>query len=92
LHYGAKWQDNDLSRLGYLFRQLFRSARRLFQVLVGLAFMLLAAAGATVSFAEWQQYAKYPAGGMLYFVLYSSFTVLLLIFSLYSFAKARNIR
>ena len=90
--YCARSPDNELSKLGYLVRQLFRNAQRLFQVLVGLAFMVLAAAGATVSFAEWQQYVKSPSGGLVHFVLYSSFTVLLIIFSLYSFAKARNIR
>ena len=81
-----------MNRLGYLVRQLFRNAQRLFQVLVGVAFMMLAAAGATAAFAEWQQYGKSPSGGLVRFVLYSSFTVILIIFSLYSFAKARNIR
>jgi uncharacterized membrane protein len=81
-----------LSRLGYLFSQLFRNARRLFHVLVGLAFLVLSVAGATVSFSEWQYYLKSPSEGMVRFVLVASFTVLLIIFCLYSFAKARSIR
>jgi uncharacterized membrane protein len=81
-----------LSRLGYLFSQLFRNARRLFHMLVGLVFLVLSVAGATVSFSEWQYYLKSPSEGMVRFVLVASFTVLLIIFCLYSFAKARSIR
>ena len=54
--------------------------------------MMLAGAGAIVSLAEWQRYVRSPAEGLVHFVLYASFTVLLIIFCLYSFAKARNIR
>lgn len=81
-----------MSKLWNLFTQLFRNAQRLFQMLVGLAFMVLAAAGAAVSLAEWQRYVKFPSGGLVHFVLYASFTVILIILCLYSFAKARNIR
>jgi len=81
-----------LSKLGYLFSQFFRNARRLFHVLVGLAFLALSVAGVTVSFSEWQYYLKSPSEGLVRFVLFSSFTVLLIIFCLYSFAKARSIR
>ncbi|MGD0129750.1 MAG: hypothetical protein ABSF46_30890 [Terriglobia bacterium] len=81
-----------MSKLGYLFTQLFRNAQRLFHLLVGLTFLVLAAAGATVSFAEWQNYLKTPAQGLIGFVLYASFTVFLVILCLYSFVKARNIR
>jgi len=81
-----------VSKLGYLFRQLFRNAQRLFHLLVGLAFLALAVAGATVAFAEWQNYLKTPAQGLVAFVLYASFTVFLVILCLYTFVKARNIR
>jgi len=84
--------NNELSKLGYLFTQLFRNARRLFHMLVGLTFLVLAAAGATVSFAEWNYYLKSPSEGLVRFILVASFTVLLIIFCLYSFAKARSIR
>jgi uncharacterized membrane protein len=81
-----------LSKLGYLFSQCFRNAKRLFQMLVGLAFLILAVAGASVSFSEWQYYLKSPSVGLVRFVLVASFTVLLIIFCLYSFAKARSVR
>ena len=61
-------------------------------MLVGLVFLVLSVAGATVSFSEWQYYIKSPSEGMFRFVLVASFTVLLIIFCLYSFAKARSIR
>ena len=81
-----------MSKLGYLFSQSFRHAQRLFHMLVGLAFLILAVAGASVSFSEWQYYLKSPSVGLVHFVLYASFTVLLVIFCLYSFLKARSIR
>jgi cytochrome b subunit of formate dehydrogenase len=81
-----------LSKLGYLFSQFFRNAQRLFHMLVALAFLILAVAGASVSFSEWQFYLKSPSAGLVRFVLVASFTVLLIIFCLYSFAKARSIR
>jgi hypothetical protein len=61
-------------------------------MLVAVAFLMLAVAGASVSFWEWQYYLKSPSVGLVRFVLFASFTVLLIIFCLYSFAKARSIR
>ena len=81
-----------MSKLGSLFKQLFRNAQRLFHLLVGLTFLILAVAGATVAFAEWQNYLKSPSVGLVSFVLYASFTVFLVILCLYSFVKARNVR
>ena len=81
-----------MSNLGYLFSHFFRNTQRLFHMLVGLAFLVLAAAGATVSFSEWRYYLRSPSVGLVHFVLYASFTVLLIVFCLYSFAKARSIR
>ena len=88
----GRLQDNGLSKLGYVFTQVFRNVQRLFHLLVGVAFLVLAAAGATVSFSEWQTYLKSPSVGLVGFILYASFTVFLFILCLYSFAKARNIR
>ncbi len=81
-----------MSKLGSLFKQLFRNAQRLFHLLVGLTFLILAAAGATVTFAEWQNYLKSPSVGLVSFILYASFTVFLVILCLYSLVKARNVR
>jgi hypothetical protein len=61
-------------------------------MLVGLAFLFLALAGAAVSFSEWQYYTQAPAVGLARFYLVVGFTVLLVIFCLYSFAKARSVR
>jgi sulfite exporter TauE/SafE len=85
-------QDNELSKLKYIILQFFRNAQRLFHMLVGLAFLVLAAAGVTVSFSEWQHYLQSPSEGVVRLILYASFTVVLIIFGLYSFAKARSIR
>ena len=81
-----------MSRLGYLFKHLFRNAKRLFHFLVGLTFLILAVAGAAVSFDEWQNHLKSPEAGLVSFVLYASFTAFLIILCLYSFVKARNVR
>jgi hypothetical protein len=59
---------------------------------VGLAFLVMAAAGVTVSFSEWQFYLQSPSMGLVRFFLVAGFTVLLIIFCLYSFVKARSIR
>jgi hypothetical protein len=79
-------------RLGKLLQALFLNLRRLFHLLVGLAFLFLALAGAGVSFSEWRYYEATPSVGLLRFGLLAGFTVLLLIFCLYSLAKARNVR
>jgi hypothetical protein len=81
-----------LSKLTSLLVQCFLNAQRLFQVLVGTVFLFLALAGAAVSLSEWQYYRKFPAVGVIRLSLVSSFTVLLIIFGLYSFVKARSIR
>jgi amino acid permease len=74
-----------LSKLKYIILQFFRNAQRLFQMLVGLGFLVLAAAGAFVSFSEREKDHTVS-------VLVASFTVVLIVFGLYSFAKARSIR
>ena len=81
-----------MSKLGSLISRSFRNAQRLFHMLVGMAFLMLAVAGASVSVSEWQYYLSSPSAGLVRAVLFASFTVLLIIFSLYSFAKARSIR
>ena len=81
-----------LSKLGILVSQCLRGAQRLFHMLIGLAFLVLAVAGASVSFSEWQYYLRSPSVGLTRCVLLASFTVLLIIFCLYSFVKARSIR
>jgi len=81
-----------LSRLGSLFHYWFLNAKRLFHMLIGLAFMVLTLAAAWLTFAEWEGYRKSPGAGLVYFELYGGLTVLLAILCLYSFVKARNVR
>lgn len=81
-----------LSRIGTLLGQLWRLAERLFHVLVGGVFLVLAGAGAAVSFSEWQRYAADASTGLWRFRLLVAFTVLLIVCGLYSFAKARSVR
>jgi len=81
-----------MSRLGGFFRQGVRQAQRLFHGLVGLAFLFLALAGVSVTFGEWQSYRQTPSVGIWRFSLIGAFTVVLVIFSLYSFLKARSVR
>jgi uncharacterized BrkB/YihY/UPF0761 family membrane protein len=73
-------------------RRLFCRARQLFHVLIGVAFLFLTVAGASVSLKLWQDYQKMPSQGVWSFGMVVSFTVLLLFFGLYSFVKARSVR
>ena len=61
-------------------------------MLVAFAFLLLSVAGVAVSISEWRSYQRAPSLGLAPFTLVASFTVLLIIFCLYSFAKARSVR
>jgi len=81
-----------LGKLGDFLSSWFLHAQRLFHLLVGVAFLFLAFAGAHVSLAEWMFYRHEPASGLVRFYLVAGFTVLLILFSLYSFAKARSVR
>ena len=80
------------SKLLALLARYLLNAQRLFHMLVGVAFLVLAGAGATVSFSEWRLYHHEPSLGLLRFAMVAGFTVLLIIFGLYSFLKARSVR
>ena len=81
-----------MSRLSTGLRYGWRQTRRLFHLLVGVAFLIFAALGASLTFSEWQAYVQTPANGLWRFGTIAGFTLLLLIFGLYSFAKARSVR
>jgi hypothetical protein len=70
----------------------WRQARRLFHALVGITFLFFAAVGVTLSFAEWRAYVEMPSNGLWRFGMMAGFTLLLVIFGLYSFVKARSVR
>jgi hypothetical protein len=73
-------------------QRLFCRAQQLFHVLIGVVFLFLTMAGASVSIKLWQDYQKMPNQGVWGLGMVVSFTVLLLIFCLYSFVKARSVR
>jgi hypothetical protein len=77
---------------GQLLSKGWRHARRIFHALVGVAFLFFAGAGATLAFSEWRAYSATPSNGVWRFGLLAGFTLLLLMFGLYSFLKARNVR
>jgi len=83
---------STMSKLGHLISTVYRQALRLFHMLVGLVFLGLAIAGATVSFREWQQYQESTSLGLARLYLFAAFTVLLILCGLYSFVKARSVR
>lgn len=74
------------------FSAIWRQARQVFHVLVAAAFFFLAAAGATLSVQEWRAYAQAPSAGVWRFATISGFTLVLVIFGLYSLLKARSVR
>ena len=78
--------------VGRLLKHGWRHTRRLFHLAVGITFLLLAAAGASQTYAEWRDYARMPGNGLWRFDVVAGFTVLLLIFGLYSFLKARSVK
>lgn len=61
-------------------------------MLVGVAFLVLTLAGASVSIKLWGDYRSAPEQGLVSFELVAGFTVVLSILCLYSFAKARSVR
>ena len=81
-----------MTGLGSLLRYGWRQTRRLFHALVGLTFLLFAGIGASLTYSEWQAYAQNPSNGMWRFGIIAGFSLLLVIFGLYSFVKARSVR
>jgi len=78
--------------MGSLLQYWFLNAKRLFHLLIALAFMLLTAMVGVQTLSEWLAYRKTPEAGLLYFDLYGGLTVLLAILCLYSYVKARSVR
>lgn len=73
-------------------KRLFRRAQQMFHLLIGVVFLFLTMAGVTVSIKLWQDYQRVPGQGIWTFGMVTSFTALLFVFCLYSFAKARSVR
>ena len=81
-----------MSKIVDLLRRWFLHAQRLFHMLVGTAFLLLAMAGGAVCISEWHYYRQASSLGVYRFTIVAVFTVVLILFGLYSFAKARSVR
>ena len=77
---------------GVLLGRLFRRAKQLFHMLIGIAFLVMTLAGVSVSIELWKDYQRMPGKGPWAFSMVASFTALLLIFGLYSFLRARSVR
>ena len=80
------------SKVGILLGGWCRRAKQLFHLLIGIAFLFLTMAGVSVSIELWKDYHQLPDKGPWAFSMVSCFTVLLLLFSLYSFLRARSVR
>ncbi len=81
-----------MSKLADLLQQLVLLAKRVFNVIVGFVFLILAAASAIVTYEEWRIYQRTPTDGPVKVWVVAGFTFLLIILGLYSFAKARSVR
>ncbi|MGH9447749.1 MAG: hypothetical protein ACRD3O_18805 [Terriglobia bacterium] len=81
-----------MSTLGYRLRRGARLVHRIFELVIGLAFLVMAAGAISLSLTEWHKYSENPSTGLSLFYMFVSFSVLLVLCSLYSFLKARSIR
>lgn len=81
-----------LSRIGSLVNQWILHARRIFHLLIALAFMFLTLLGVSVTYTEWEAYRQAPQQGYVHLAMFGGFTIFLAILCLYSFAKARSVR
>ncbi|MEJ2006761.1 MAG: hypothetical protein P8Z30_01160 [Acidobacteriota bacterium] len=78
-----------------LLGRLFRRAQQLFHLMIGLVFLFLTMGMITVSLKLWQEYQKVPGQGTLSFAIMvasMAFTLVLFVFCLYTFVKARSVR
>jgi uncharacterized BrkB/YihY/UPF0761 family membrane protein len=75
--------------------RLLRRALQLFHVLIGVVFLFLTIGMVSVSLKLWQEYQKTPGEGTLNFAIMAvsiAFSLLLFVFCLYTFVKARSVR
>ena len=82
----------QLSKLSELLRRYSIVARRIFNLLLGLVFLILGCVSAAMTYQEWRLYERTPSEGPIKFWVVFAFTFLLIILGLYSFAKARSVR
>ena len=81
-----------MSRIGSLLNQWLLHAKRIFHLLIALAFMFLTLLVGFQAYVEWGEYRKAPGQGLVYVYMYGGFAIFLAILCLFSFAKARSVR
>ncbi|MGE5326726.1 MAG: hypothetical protein ACM3NO_06780 [Deltaproteobacteria bacterium] len=81
-----------MSKTLELTARLILFARKVFNFILALVFLILAGASALVTYQEWRIYKLMPADGPIKVYVVAGFTFLLIILGLYSFAKARSVR
>lgn len=74
------------------FRRVIRQAQRVFHLAIALVFLFLAVSGVVVALELWQEHRHKGNGGVAEIAIVAGFAALLMIFALYSFAKARSVR
>jgi len=81
-----------LGQIGRLLNSWFLNAKRLFHLLIALAFMFLTLLVGFQAYVEWGEYRNAPGQGLVYVYMYGGFAIFLAILCLFSFAKARSVR
>jgi hypothetical protein len=81
-----------LGQIGRLLNSWIVNAKRLFHLLIALAFMFLTLLVGFQAYVEWGEYRNAPGQGLVYVYMYGGFAVFLAILCLFSFAKARSVR
>ncbi len=81
-----------MGRFSYRFRRGVRQTKRFFHLAVALVFLFWAVSGAAVALEMWHEHQRKAGSGIAGFTLMAAFAALLIVFSLYSFAKARSVR
>jgi cytochrome b subunit of formate dehydrogenase len=69
-----------------------RQTQRVFHLAMALVFLFLAVSGGSVALEMWEEHRHKAGGGIVGLTVMAAFAALLMIFSLYSFAKARSVR
>ncbi len=85
-------KGSSLGKLGHRLRRGARQAHRIFEFVIGIAFLVLAAGSISLSLTEWHKHSENPLTSLSLFYMFVSFSVVLIFCCLYSFLKARSIR
>ncbi len=81
-----------MGKIAERFQRGVRHTQRIFHLAIALIFLFLAVSGAAVAIEMWQEHRHQANSGVVGFTVMAAFAAVLMIFSLYSFAKARSVR